>query len=99
MFSAGGSASTYTASGLERCVRDIQAAAPHVTVASANYQMAGMDVVTKPFAIEVLANPSVTSSQRLKPAIAQGKSPCRRPSCIIPETGRRLRADAGLHRS
>jgi indole-3-acetate monooxygenase len=41
MFSAGGSASPYTASGLERCVRDIQAAAQHVTVAPANYQMAG----------------------------------------------------------
>ncbi len=41
MFSAGGAASTYTASGLERCVRDIHAAAQHVTVAPANYQMAG----------------------------------------------------------
>ena len=41
MFSAGGSASPYTANGLERCVRDIQAAAQHVTVAPANYQMAG----------------------------------------------------------
>ena len=41
MFSAGGSASPYTANGLERCVRDIQTAAQHVTVAPANYQMAG----------------------------------------------------------
>jgi alkylation response protein AidB-like acyl-CoA dehydrogenase len=41
MFSAGGSASPYTSSGLERCVRDIHAAAQHITVAPANYQMAG----------------------------------------------------------
>ena len=41
MFSAGGSASPYVSSGLERCVRDIHAAAQHVTVAPANYQMAG----------------------------------------------------------
>jgi hypothetical protein len=41
MFSAGGSASAYTSSGLERCVRDIHAAAQHVTLASPNYEMAG----------------------------------------------------------
>ena len=41
MFSAGGSASPYTSSGLERCVRDIHAAVQHITVAPANYQMAG----------------------------------------------------------
>jgi len=41
MFSAGGSASPYVSSGLERCVRDIHAAAQHLTVAPANYQMAG----------------------------------------------------------
>jgi alkylation response protein AidB-like acyl-CoA dehydrogenase len=41
MFSAGGSASPYTSSGLERCVRDIHAAAQHITVAPANYQMTG----------------------------------------------------------
>ena len=41
MFSAGGSASPYTSNGLERCVRDIHAAAQHITVASPNYQMAG----------------------------------------------------------
>jgi alkylation response protein AidB-like acyl-CoA dehydrogenase len=40
-FSAGGSASPYTSSGLERCVRDIHAAAQHLTVASPNYQMVG----------------------------------------------------------
>jgi indole-3-acetate monooxygenase len=41
MFSAGGSASPYTAGGLERCVRDIHAAGQHVTLAPANYQLAG----------------------------------------------------------
>ena len=41
MFSAGGSASPYTSNGLERCVRDIHAAAQHITVASPNYQMVG----------------------------------------------------------
>jgi indole-3-acetate monooxygenase len=41
MFSAGGSASPYTSGGLERCVRDIHAAGQHITVAPANYQMAG----------------------------------------------------------
>jgi indole-3-acetate monooxygenase len=41
MFSAGGSASPYTSGGLERCLRDVQAAGQHVTLAAANYQMAG----------------------------------------------------------
>jgi alkylation response protein AidB-like acyl-CoA dehydrogenase len=41
MFSAGGSASPYTSSGLERCVRDIHAACQHVTMAQPNYEMAG----------------------------------------------------------
>jgi indole-3-acetate monooxygenase len=41
MFSAGGSASPYTSSGLERCVRDIHAAGQHVTLAPPNYAMAG----------------------------------------------------------
>jgi alkylation response protein AidB-like acyl-CoA dehydrogenase len=41
MFSAGGSASPYTSSGLERCVRDIHAAAQHHVMALGNYQMAG----------------------------------------------------------
>ena len=41
MFSAGGSASPYTSSGLERCVRDIHAACQHVTVAPGNYEMVG----------------------------------------------------------
>jgi indole-3-acetate monooxygenase len=41
MFSAGGSASVYTNSGLERCVRDIRAAGQHVTVAPGNYETAG----------------------------------------------------------
>ena len=41
MFSAGGSASPYTSGGLERCVRDIHAAAQHHLMALGNYQMAG----------------------------------------------------------
>jgi alkylation response protein AidB-like acyl-CoA dehydrogenase len=41
MFSAGGSASVYANSGLERCVRDIRAAGQHVTVAPGNYETAG----------------------------------------------------------
>jgi indole-3-acetate monooxygenase len=41
MFSAGGSASPYTSSGLERCVRDIHAVAQHIIVAVPNYQMVG----------------------------------------------------------
>lgn len=41
MFSAGGSASPYASAGVERCLRDIHAAGQHVTLASANYQMAG----------------------------------------------------------
>jgi indole-3-acetate monooxygenase len=41
MFSAGGSASPYTGSGLERCVRDIYAAAQHIILTAANYQMVG----------------------------------------------------------
>jgi alkylation response protein AidB-like acyl-CoA dehydrogenase len=41
MFSAGGSASPYTSCGLERCVRDIHAAAQHIILTGANYQMVG----------------------------------------------------------
>ena len=41
MFSAGGASSPYTNAGLERCMRDILAAAQHLTVAPANYQMVG----------------------------------------------------------
>ncbi len=41
MFSTGGSASPYTSSGLERCVRDIHAAGQHITMALPNYGMAG----------------------------------------------------------
>ena len=41
MFSAGGSASPYTSSGLERCVRDIHTVAQHIIVAAPNYQMVG----------------------------------------------------------
>src|ERR1700689_4614185 len=41
MFSAGGWASPYTGSGLERCVRDIHVAAQHIILTAANYQMVG----------------------------------------------------------
>ena len=41
MFSAGSSASPFSSFGLERCVRDIHAAAQHICVAPGNYQMAG----------------------------------------------------------
>ncbi len=41
VFSAGGSASPYESGGLERCVRDIHAAAQHLVMAPGNYQMAG----------------------------------------------------------
>lgn len=41
VFSAGGSASPYAGSGLERCVRDIHAAGQHLALAMGNYQMAG----------------------------------------------------------
>jgi alkylation response protein AidB-like acyl-CoA dehydrogenase len=40
-FSAGGSASAYVSSGLERCVRDIHTATQHITLAPANYMMVG----------------------------------------------------------
>ena len=38
---AGGSASVYTATGLERCVRDIRTASQHMTVMPTNYEVAG----------------------------------------------------------
>ena len=41
MFAAGGSASPYVSSGLERCVRDVYATCQHVTLAAPNYQTAG----------------------------------------------------------
>jgi alkylation response protein AidB-like acyl-CoA dehydrogenase len=41
MFSAGGSASVYTSSPLERCVRDIRTAGQHVSVVPSNYEMVG----------------------------------------------------------
>jgi hypothetical protein len=40
-FSAGGSASPYAATGLERCLRDIHAATQHATMSPGNYAMAG----------------------------------------------------------
>ena len=41
MFSVGSSASPYKSFGLERCVRDIHAAAQHICLAMGNYPMAG----------------------------------------------------------
>lgn len=41
MFTAGGSASPFASFGLERCVRDIHAAAQHICVTPGNYQTAG----------------------------------------------------------
>src|SRR5260370_29538908 len=54
MFSTGGSASPYTSSGLERCVRAIHAAGQHITIALPNYWMAGLallrsDMLAPPF--------------------------------------------------
>lgn len=53
MYSAGGSASPYASTGLERCLRDIHAASQHVVLAQPNYQMvgqafAGLDVRATP---------------------------------------------------
>jgi indole-3-acetate monooxygenase len=41
MFSAGGSASVYANTGLERCLRDIRTAGQHVVVVPSNYGMVG----------------------------------------------------------
>lgn len=41
MFTAGSSASPFSSFGIERCVRDIHAAAQHICVTPGNYQMAG----------------------------------------------------------
>jgi hypothetical protein len=41
MFTAGGSASVYASTGLERCMRDIRTAAQHVVVVPSNYEMVG----------------------------------------------------------
>src|SRR4051812_46824599 len=60
MFSAGGSASPYTAGGLERCVRDIHAAAQHVTLALPNYQMAGQALL----ALDMRATPVLFMDDR-----------------------------------
>jgi indole-3-acetate monooxygenase len=41
MFNAGGSASPYESTGLERCMRDIHAVGQHLALAPPNYQMVG----------------------------------------------------------
>jgi hypothetical protein len=41
VYRAGGAASVYTSSQLERCLRDIRAASQHMTVMTTNYEVAG----------------------------------------------------------
>ena len=41
VYRAGGAASVYTSTQLERCLRDIRAASQHVTVMTSNYEVAG----------------------------------------------------------
>jgi indole-3-acetate monooxygenase len=41
MYTAGGSASIYANTGLERCLRDIRTASHHIAVAPGNYEMVG----------------------------------------------------------
>jgi indole-3-acetate monooxygenase len=41
VYRAGGAASVYTSTHLERCLRDIRAASQHLTVMTANYEVAG----------------------------------------------------------
>jgi alkylation response protein AidB-like acyl-CoA dehydrogenase len=41
VYRAGGAASVYTSTQLERCLRDIRAASQHVTVMTTNYEVAG----------------------------------------------------------
>ena len=41
VYRAGGSASVYTSTQLERCLRDIRTASQHVTVMTTNYEVAG----------------------------------------------------------
>ena len=41
VYRAGGAASVYTSTQLERCLRDIRVASQHVTVMTTNYEVAG----------------------------------------------------------
>ncbi|MGA3005559.1 MAG: acyl-CoA dehydrogenase family protein [Acetobacteraceae bacterium] len=60
VFSAGGSASPYTSSGLERCVRDIHAVGQHLLVAAPNYQMVGQALL----GVDVRATPLLSLDDR-----------------------------------
>lgn len=63
MFSAGSSASPFSSFGLERCVRDIHAAAQHVCVIPGNYQMAGQAFL----GLDMRATPLLSSDDRASP--------------------------------
>lgn len=60
MFSAGGSASVYATSRMERCLRDIRTAGQHVTVVPANYEMFGQASL----GLDVSANPVLRADDR-----------------------------------
>jgi alkylation response protein AidB-like acyl-CoA dehydrogenase len=60
VFSAGGSASPYTSSGLERCVRDIHAVGQYLLVAAPNYQMVGQALL----GVDVRATPLLSLDDR-----------------------------------
>lgn len=60
MFSAGGSASLYASSRMERCLRDIRTAGQHIAVVPANYEMFGQAAL----GIDVSANPVLRMDNR-----------------------------------
>ena len=60
MFSAGGSASLYASSRMERCLRDIRTAGQHVAVVPANYEMFGQASL----GLDVSANPVLRADDR-----------------------------------
>lgn len=60
MFSAGGSASLYASSRMERCLRDIRTAGQHVAVVPANYEMFGQASL----GLDVSANPVLRMDNR-----------------------------------
>jgi len=67
MFSAGSSASPFSSFGLERCVRDIHAAAQHICVTPANYQMAGQAFL----GLDMRATPLLSTDDRASPSSAR----------------------------
>jgi alkylation response protein AidB-like acyl-CoA dehydrogenase len=60
MFSAGGSASLYASSRMERCLRDIRTAGQHAAVVPANYEMFGQASL----GLDVSANPVLRMDDR-----------------------------------